>query len=158
MSDVFTVCVMEPCCELTRPGYDPGPRPVWNVIPGGWPPSCEHISRRVPTLTRHTGRESAESEYSKTQDGWYSLSGWMFHGEMPSEGKRFRIMPVIRVGEWHKHAEPWNIPFPTVELAVEYAEDKGLQFFNVVGDTDTVIRFSPYNVKVGRELFPGDMA
>lgn len=156
MSDVFTVCILEPCCELTRPGYDPGPRPVGNRVPGGWPSRCSHTVRFVPTLTRHTGRESAEGEYSKTR-GWDALSGWMFPGEMPPEGERFRIMPVIMAGEWHKHGEPWNVPFPTVELAVEYAEER-LQFFNVVGDTDTVIRFSPYNVKVGTEIFPGDMA
>lgn len=167
MGSVFTVCVLEPCCELTEPGYEPGPRPVWNRTPGGWPPRCAHAARRVATLTRHTDRESADAEYGKTK-GWYRLSGWLYEGEMPPAGERFRIMPVGgNLKTHHVHADPVDIPFPSIEIARDYAENwnewpdgnshKEI-LFNIVGDTDTRVRWSSYTVEAGTELTPGEWA
>lgn len=164
---VFTVCVLEPCCELTEPGYEPGPRPVGNRTPGGWPPRCTHAARRVATLTRHTDRDAAETEYAKTK-GWYSTDGWMFEGEMPPEGERFRIMPMDGTLNTHyEHRAPVDIPFPTIDMARDYAEDwhewpdgerHKETLFNIVGDTDTRVRWSSYGVRVGAELEAGNYA
>lgn len=163
----FTVCVLEPCCELTEPGYEPGPRPVWNRVPGGWPPRCPHPAPRVPTLTTHATREAAEAEYAKTR-GWYSTDGWMVEGEIPPEGERFRVMPVVGTLATHyEHSRPRELPFPSIDLAREYAEEwhewpDGNRhkevLFNIVGDQDTRVRWSSYRVQIGAELEAGDWA
>ncbi|MFH9731816.1 hypothetical protein [Streptomyces sp. NPDC017260] len=154
----ITVVVMEPCCEMSEPDYDPGPRPVWNRIPGGWPPRCNHGEKRVLSITEHETRETADPEFAKTL-GWYASPGYEFEGKMPPEGERFRIMGVagtLSSAEGYTHARPGRMVFPTVELAMEYAEKKRTVLYNIVGDQDTVVRLSSYRMQVGRELIAGD--
>lgn len=154
-----TVMVLEPCCAMTEPGYDPGPRPVYNRIPGGWPPRCRHCVPRVPTFTSHTELETVRAEFAKTR-GWGSTDGYVHNGVMPPEGERFRIMPV----DGYRHGAPWEIGFPTVDVARrwaaqwhDYPDGKRYQYpslVNVVGDRDTVVRWSSYGIEPGTELTP----
>lgn len=160
MADIFTVCILEPCCEKTEPGYTPSPKPYCVRTPG-WSDLCNHLrrERRKATIATHTTREEAEAEH---QD---KAGGWTCAGEMPPEGERFRIMPVkgtLAACFWH--GEPVEIPFPTIVLAREYAEEyheypDGERYkqvlYNIVGDQDTVVRWSSYAVKVGTELRAG---
>lgn len=165
---MITVMVLEPCCEKTEPGYDPGPRPVWNRTPGGWPPRCNHRYEREVKVTQHETRESADREFAKTR-GWRPTDGWLFEGEMPPEGERFRIMPIVGGGGsgFHRHAEPWDIPFPTVGMAQTYAErfskypdgrSHRYHLYHVVGDQDTRVRWSATGVPEGTVLHAGDPA
>ncbi|MGW0881360.1 hypothetical protein [Streptomyces sp. NPDC002671] len=134
----------------------------------GWSDSCNHREHRKATLTTYETREEAEAEYNGKARGWYSTDGWLFDGELPPAGQRFRIMPIGGTLATHYfHGEPVEIPFPTVELAREYAEDwheypSGTRnkqiLYNIVGDTDTVVRWSSYRVEPGVELTPGDYA
>ncbi|MGW3153770.1 hypothetical protein [Streptomyces sp. NPDC001089] len=170
-TQTFTVCILQPCCAMTEPGYDPGPRPVWNRAVGGWPPRCGHPSRerRKATITRYEDRAAAEEEYySKAGGGWYTTDGWIFEGEMPPEGQQFRIMPIVgSLNSHYEYGKPVEIPFPTIEMAQEYAEkhheypdgERRKQIlYNIVGDQDTRVRWSSYNVEIGRELTSGDWA
>lgn len=164
---VITVMVLEPCCERTKPGYDPGPRPVWNRMPGAWPPRCTHGDKRQVKITQHETREAADREFAATR-GWGGTDGWLFEGAMPPEGERFRIMPVSRTGAgYSEHMQPWEVPFPTVDMAREYAErfaeyPTGERhrhvLYHVVGDQDTRVRWSATGVEVGTELYAGDPA
>lgn len=152
----YTVVVMEPCCYVSAPDFVPPPKPVHIRTPGDWSGSrCTHAVRRIPTITVHTTRESADPEYAKTL-GWHSLPGYLYEGVMPPEGERFRIM---RVGgnsiSGHHHGEPGTMPFPTAEFAAEYAEKTRGILYNIVGDQDTRVRLSSYCVPVGTELEPG---
>ncbi|MFV0135554.1 hypothetical protein ACLGIH_20420 [Streptomyces sp. HMX87] len=123
---------------------------------------------RVATLTTYQDRAAAEAEYMGKARGWYSTDGYMFEGEMPPEGERFRILPIGGSLTTHYyHGEPVEIPFPTIEMAREYAEDwheypnaKRYQqiLFNIVGDRDTRVRWSSYGVSVGTELEAGAYA
>lgn len=153
---VVTVCVLEPCCDNSAP---------W----GEYPENCRHGrgARRAPVFTTHPTLEAAAPEAAKLK-GWYHLDGYVFEGEMPPEGERFRIMPIIgSLNTHYEHAAPVEIPFPTIEQAREYAEDwhewpdarrhKEI-LFNIVGDQDTRVRWSSYTVPVGTELAPGDWA
>ncbi|MFJ2420175.1 hypothetical protein [Streptomyces brevispora] len=156
----FTVVVMEPCCEKTAPDYDPGPRPYWNQSVGGWPPRCIHAEKRMLNISEHMTRESADPEYAKTL-GWGALQGYLYEGVMPPEGERFRIMHVkgsFSSACGHFHGPPSSLVFPTAEFAAEYAEKARGILYNVVGDTDTVVRLSSYRVEVGRCLEPGEQA
>ncbi|WP_030570081.1 hypothetical protein [Streptomyces aureocirculatus] len=65
------------------------------------------------------------------------------------------------------HAAPFEIPFPTIEMAREYAEDwheypdgnrRKKILFNIVGDQDTIVRWSSYGVSIGHELAAGAYA
>ncbi|WP_424863043.1 hypothetical protein [Streptomyces sp. MMS24-I29] len=155
---------------MTEPGYDPGPRPVWNRTPGGWPPNCRHprSARRKATITTYEDKHAAEAWFNGRARGWYSTDGWLFEGGMPPEGERFRIMPIVgSLNTHYEHGRPVEIPFPAIELAREYAEDyheyphggRDKQvLYNIVGDQDTVVRWSSYTVPVGTELSPGDWA
>lgn len=165
---MFTVCILEPCCTLTEPGYDPGPRPVWNRSVNGWPPRCGHSAPRVATLTTHENQGLAEAWFNGRARGWYSTDGWLFEGAMRPEGQRFRIMRIGGSLNTHFiHGDPYEIPFPTIEMAREYAEDwheyphggrdKPI-LYNVVGDQDTQVRWSSYGVTVGTELGAGAWA
>ncbi len=164
--DVVTVMVLEPCCVMTEPGYDPGPRPYYSRTPGAWPPRCGHPESRVPTFTEHTDLESVRGEFAKTR-GWGSTDGYVFNGVMPPEGERFRIMPVggsLSGVDGYRHALPWGIDFPTAESAAlyastyhEYLDAKRYRYpslVNVVGDRDTVVRWSSYGIEPGAELTP----
>ncbi|MGW1784923.1 hypothetical protein ACWCQQ_38335 [Streptomyces sp. NPDC002143] len=92
----------------------------------------------------------------------------MFEGVMPPAGERFRIMTTVGSLNTHlEHAAPFAIPFPTVEMAREYAEDwheypdalrRKEILFNIVGDQDTIVRWSSYGVSVGHELSAGAYA
>lgn len=167
---MFTVCILEPCCVMTEPEYDPGPRPVWHRSPGGWPPSCGHPQRerRKATITTYKEKSTAEAWLQGRARGWYSTDGWMFEGVMPPAGERFRIMTTVGSLNTHlEHAAPFAIPFPTVEMAREYAEDwheypdalrRKEILFNIVGDQDTIVRWSSYGVSVGHELSAGAYA
>lgn len=169
MVDVFTVCILEPCCEKSEPGYTPRPKPYCVRTPG-WADSCNHLrsERRKATITTYKTREQAEVEYQGKARGWGSTDGWLYEGEMPPEGARFRIMPIKGTLTTHFwHGEPVEIPFPTIDLAREYAEeyheypDGGRHkqiLYNIVGDRDTVVRWSSYTVKAGTELAAGDGA
>lgn len=151
----FTVVLLVPCCEKSAPDYNPGPRPVWNRIPGGWPPRCLHANKRLLTITEHPTRASAEPEYAMTL-GWFSLTGYLYEGVMPPEGERFRIMKVagsLSFGYFQK--EPGKLVFPTAEFAMEWAEKKRHSLYNIVGDTDTRVRLSSYGLPTGVELEPG---
>jgi hypothetical protein len=156
---MFTVLLMEPCCEMSADWYDPGPRPVWHRTPGAWPPSCGHPEKRIPVITTHTDKAEAESRYAETR-GWHALKGWMHEGEMPPEGERFRIMGVHGGGGsgWRKHSPPSKAVFPTVDLARECAEKWRNVLYDIVGDTDTRVRWSSYGVKVGTVLEPFEPA
>ncbi|MFJ5725828.1 hypothetical protein [Streptomyces sp. NPDC093149] len=167
---MFTICILEPCCEKTEPGYTPRPKPVHIRTPG-WSDSCNHPmrERRKATITTYEKREPAwEEYYGKAGSGWWTTDGWFFEGEIPPEGERFRIMPIVGSLNTHfEHGRPVEIPFPTIELAREYAEDyheyphgeRDKQIlYNIVGDQDTVVRWSSYTVPVGTELSPGDWA
>lgn len=155
----FTVMIMEPCCELTEPGYDPGPRPVWNRTPGAWPPRCLHKDTRVPTYTTHETREAAEAEFGKTR-GWGALDGYLYEGGMPPEGERFRLVRVGGNGvHGHIHGNPSDAVFPTMEAARKYGE-RGARgsLLNVVGDRDMRVRWSSYGLPAGTEIEPGQPA
>ncbi|WP_030660815.1 hypothetical protein [Streptomyces rimosus] len=167
---LFTVCILEPCCEKTEPGYVPRSKPYYVRTPG-WSDSCRHPKRewRKATLTTYETRAAAEEEYyGKAGSGWYTTDGWLFEGQMPPEGERFRIMPIVGTStSHHEHGRPVEIPFPAIEMAREYAEeyheypDSGRRkqsLYNIVGDRDTVVRWSSYDVEVGTELTPGDWA
>ncbi|WP_274032613.1 hypothetical protein [Streptomyces sp. MMBL 11-1] len=167
---MFTVCILEPCCEKTEPGYTPMPKPFYVRTPG-WSDTCQHkrSERRKATFTVYDDRAMAEREYQgRAGGGWYTTDGYLFEGEMPPEGERFRIMPIRgNLTSGYFHCEPAEIPFPTIETAREYAEDyheypSGVRdkqiLYNIVGDQDTVVRWSSYRVPVGRELTPGDYA
>ncbi|WP_158819110.1 MULTISPECIES: hypothetical protein [Streptomyces] len=155
---------------MTEPGYDPGRRPVWNRSPGGWPPSCGHprSERRKATITTYENKDEAEAWYMGRARGWCSTDGWLFEGAMPPEGERFRIMPIGGSLDSHfEHSSPYEIPFPTIDMAREYAEEyheypDGNQdkqtLYNIVGDRDTVVRWSSYTLAIGTELTPGDWA
>lgn len=166
--DVVTVMVLEPCCELTEPGYDPGPRPYYSRTPSAWPPRCGHPLKRVPTFTEHTTLDTARAEFAKTR-GWDSTDGYVFSGAMPPEGERFRIMPVTgSLTSTYGHGAPEEIPFPDVATAALYASQwheypdstrrRHPSLVNIVGDTDTVVRWSSYGVDVGTELSTGALA
>ncbi|MEU1552203.1 hypothetical protein ABZ517_05700 [Streptomyces scabiei] len=153
----ITVVVMEPCCEKSAPDYEPPPRPYY--VRGPWSPTaCGHIPKRIPTITVHETRESADPEYAKTI-GWHALPGYLYEGEFPPEGERFRIMRVagsLSTDRGYFHAQPGRLVFPTAELATEYAEKRRISLYNIVGDTDTVVRLSSYGMQVGRELIAGE--
>ncbi|WP_434598192.1 hypothetical protein [Streptomyces sp. A5-4] len=165
---MFTVCILEPCCTLTEPGCDPGPRPVWNRSVNGWPPRCGHPAPRVATLTTHERQGLAEAWFNGRARGWYSTDGWLFEGAMPTEGQRLRIMPILGSLTTHfEHSAPFEISFPTIEMAREYAQDwheypdgerRKEILFNIVGDQDTIVRWSSYTVEVGTELEAGAYA
>lgn len=167
--DVVTVMVLEPCCGMTEPGYDPGPCPAYNRTPGAWPPRCGHPDPRVPTFTEHTDLESVRAEFTKTR-GWGSTDGYVFNGVMPPDGERFRIMPVggsLTSVDGYRHMPPWPIAFPTVEVAQAYAADwreytdgnryRYSSLVNVVGDQDLTVRWSSYGLD-GVDLAPYDYA
>ncbi|MFF8283296.1 hypothetical protein ACF06W_11305 [Streptomyces albus] len=167
---MFIVCVLEPCCEKTHPGYVPQPKPYYVRTPG-WSDSCNHPrgERRKATLATYEDKAAAEEEYyAKAGGGWCTTDGWFFEGKMPPEGKRFRIMPIVGTLNTHyEHAEPVEIPFPTIQMAREYAGEyheypDGARrkhiLFNIVGDKDTVVRWSAYNIEIGLELTPGTWA
>ncbi|MDW6058158.1 hypothetical protein SAZ11_08650 [Streptomyces sp. FXJ1.4098] len=154
----LTVVVMEPCCEKSEPDYDPGPRPVWHRFPAEWPPRCNHWPRRVLNISEHAARETADAEFAKTL-GWHALPGYQFEGKMPPEGERFRIMYVggsLTRRKGYTHSEPGRMVFPTAERAMEYAEEKRIALYNIVGDQDTIVRLSSYGMQVGRELIVGE--
>ncbi|MEW1548457.1 hypothetical protein [Streptomyces tsukubensis] len=167
--DVFTVCILEPCCEKSEPGYIPKPKPCYVRTPG-WSDSCAHprSERRKATITEYGTREEAEAEYQGKACGWGATDGWLYEGKMPPEGERFRIMPIQGTLTTHFwHGAPVEIPFPTIGLAREYAKeyheypDGGRHkqiLYNIVGDQDTVVRWSSYTVKAGTELAAGDGA
>lgn len=96
---MFTVMVLEPCCSKTAPGYVPGPKPYYVRTPG-WSDTCDHPrdKRRVPVITRHADRESAEAEFAKTK-GWDGTGGWIFEGAMPPEGERHQCVLFNIVGD-----------------------------------------------------------
>lgn len=153
----FTVLLMEPCCEMSADDYDPGPRPVWNRTPGGWPPRCGHADKRVPVLTVHTDKAEAEARHAETL-GWGGLKGWIFEGEMPPEGERFRIAGVggsLSSSRGYYSAGPGRMEFPTVEFAREYAEKTRTILFNIIGDTDLTVRWSSYGYRIGMDIDPG---
>ncbi|MFE4335380.1 hypothetical protein ACFRQM_40045 [Streptomyces sp. NPDC056831] len=137
----------------------------------GWSDSCNHPKRerRKATITTYEKREAAwEEYYGKAGGGWWTTDGWFFEGEIPSEGERFRIMPIVgSLNTHYEHGRPVEIPFPTIEIAREYAEvhheypDGGRRrqiLFNIIGDQDTKVRWSSYTVPVGTKLLPGDWA
>lgn len=80
----------------------------------------------------------------------------------------FRVMDVGGTLNTHYfHSEPYPLEFPSVDAARAYAEEwndwpgdrrRKLTLYNVVGAGDTVVHWSSYGVKVGRELTPGDWA
>lgn len=155
VGDVVTVMVLEPCCDLGAP---------WS----NYPENCPHVrdNQRVPTFTEHTDLQSVRREWAKTR-GWGSTDGYLFNGRMPAEGERFRIMPVggsLTSVEGFTHTEPWAIDFPTVEAARAYADAwheytdgnrrRYSSLVNIVGDRDTVVRWSSYGVRVGTVLEP----
>jgi len=155
----FTAVVIDPCCALSAPDYDPGPRPVWNRTPGGWPPRCLHADKKVQAITEHD-TESLADNWRAGRDARYSTAdGYTFEGVMPPEGERFRIMGTggDLVGGYF-HARPSVLEFPTVQRAREYAEMRRMSLFNIVGDTDTAVRWSSYRVTVGRDLEVGGPA
>lgn len=166
VGDIVTVMVLEPCCHMTEPGYDPGPRPVYNRTPGAWPPRCGHPVPRVPTFTEHAQLDTVRAEFAKTR-GWGSTDGYVYNGVMPPEGERFRIMPVggsLSSVDGYRHRAPWEIDFPTVDVATLYASQyheytnaqryRYESLVNIVGDRDTVVRWSSYGVETGVELTP----
>ncbi|MFJ5739982.1 hypothetical protein [Streptomyces microflavus] len=169
MAGVFTVCILKPCCEKTEPCYKPKPKPHHIRTPG-WSDSCDHHrrERRKAMITTYKTREEANAEYQGKARGWGATDGWMYEGEMPPEGERFRIMPIKGTLTTHFwHGEPVEIAFPTIDLAREYAEEyheypdgnRHKQIlYNIVGDQDTVVRWSSYEVRVGTELRADDWA
>lgn len=122
----------------------------------------------MATITVYEERKAAEAEYFGKARGYHSTDEWIFEGEMPPEGEQFRIMPITgTLCTHHEHGKPVEIPFPTIELAREYAKEyheypHGERemhiLFNIVGDQDTRVRWSSYTVPVGTELTPGDWA
>ncbi|WP_329271830.1 hypothetical protein [Streptomyces sp. NBC_01451] len=124
----------------------------------------------MATLTTHDTQSLAEAWFNGRARGWYSTDGWLFDGEMPSEGERFRIVPVggsLATARGYLHGAPVEIPFPTIEQAREYAEayheyPDGRRhrqvLFNIVGDQDTLVRWSSYGVGIGTELEAGAWA
>lgn len=154
---MFTVLLMEPCCEISADGYDPGPRPVWNRIPGGWPPRCQHADKRVPVITTHTDRAEAEARHAHTR-GWGSLAGWIYEGEMPPVGERFRICGVggsLSSARGYYALEPGVMEFPTVDVAREFMDAKRASLYNIVGDTDLTVHWSSYGRETGSQIEPG---
>lgn len=155
VGDVVTIMVLEPCCDNGAP---------W----GEYPENCRHRVKRVPTFTEHTTLETARAEFAKTR-GWGSTDGYVHNGVMPPEGERFRIMPVVGSLTTHyEHAQFWSIDFPTVEAAKLYAADyreytDGKRYrypslVNIIGDRDTVVRWSSYGIEPGTELTPHEWA
>ncbi|MFB7919518.1 hypothetical protein [Streptomyces sp. NPDC056061] len=124
--------------------------------------------RRKATITTYEDERAAEAWFNGRARGRYSTDGWMFEGVMPPEGERFRIMPIVgSLNTHYEHAAPFEIPFPTIAMAREYAEDyheyphggRSKQvLYNIVGDQDTIVRWSSYTVPVGTELSSGDWA
>ncbi|WP_405824189.1 hypothetical protein OG705_29085 [Streptomyces sp. NBC_00838] len=167
---MFTVCILEPCCEKTEPGYEPIPKPYYVRTPS-WSNSCNHPRREQhkATLTSYETRAAADEEYyGKAGSGRYTTDGWLFEGAMPPEGDRFRIMPIVGTLNTHyEYGRPVEIPFPSIEMARAYAEEwheypdgrrRKQILFNIIGDQDTRVRWSSYNIATGRELTPGDWA
>lgn len=155
----FTAVMLDPCCLLSDPNHDPGPRPVWNRIPGGWPPRCMHADKRVQVIAEH-GTESLADNWRAGRDGLHhTADGYVFEGVMPPEGERFRI---VRSGGGGVNGYVYSVPsvleFPSVDVAREYARARRLSLYNIVGDTDTRVRWSSYRVPVGTELEAGGPA
>ena len=159
VGDVVTVMVLEPCCDNGAP---------W----GEYPENCPHArnNQRIPTFTEHTQLDTVRAEFAKTR-GWGSTDGYVYNGGMPPEGERFRIMPVVgslSSVDGYQHATPWEIDFPTVDVAKLYASQyheytnaqryRYESLVNIVGDQDTVVRWSSYGVEPGVELTPHEYA
>ncbi|NIY68093.1 hypothetical protein [Streptomyces malaysiensis] len=77
-------------------------------------------------------------------------------------------MPIIGSLNTHfEHSSPFEIPFPTVKMARDYAENwheypdghrRKEILYNIVGDQDTIVRWSSYTIPVGTELEAGEWA
>ena len=155
----FTAVMIDPCCPLSAPDYDPGPRPVWNRSPGGWPPRCMHAQRTVLAVTEHETESLAENWRAGREGLYATADGYVFEGVMPPEGERFRIMRTGgNLTSGYIHAQPSVLEFPSVDLAREYAGTRRLSLYSIVGDTDTRVRWSSYRVPVGTELQEGGPA
>jgi hypothetical protein len=154
---VIYVLIMEPCCEKSAPWYVPQPQPYYVRTPG-WSDSCDHTDKRVPVLTEHADAEGARERHSLTL-GSRCLEGWMWEGDLPPEGERFRITSV---GGSHLtgllHGKPSDMWFPTADLAREHVNRQRESLYNIVGDRDMVVRWSSYNLPVGTALEVGQPA
>lgn len=118
MVDVFAVCVLEPCCEKTEPGFTPRPRSYYVRTPG-WSDSCNHLrserERYKATITTYKTPEEAEAEYQCKVRGWGSTDGWLYEGESRRRvsGSGSPIKGTLTTHFWHR--EPVEIPFPTID-------------------------------------------
>lgn len=116
MVTVFAVCVLEPCCEKTEPGFTPRPRPYYVRTPG-WSDSCNHLrsERYKATITTYKTPEEAEAEYQCSVRGWGSTDGWLYEGESRRRvsGSGSPIKGTLTTHFWH--GEPVEIPFPTID-------------------------------------------
>jgi hypothetical protein len=149
--DRWTVCVLEPCCEVSAP---------WYVGTG----RCFHIDKRTPVVTVFDNEGTADQEAGKIR-GHYSLGGWIVRGDFPEPG--FRVQPVGGSSvHGHFYGAVSTVPFPTVEAAEKYAEDwnewtdgarRKLVLYNVT-DTDGMTVWSSFGARTGWARVTGDMA
>jgi hypothetical protein len=121
MPETFTTMVLEPCCEKSEPGYTPPPIPYYVRTPGSDWGRCTHKNQRVPVVASHLSREAANRQLASWVGGWYGTDGWLAPGVM---GETFHLQPVGGTLNTHYYYLPplLLLPFPTVELACEWAE------------------------------------